>query len=206
MQYSWQQWYEAFCVCRNCLRSAVFVLADREIGSKDIINKVGGLSKLSGVTAGNLVQVEHFISLKDSAPIEPPEHLPKDILAAFNEGARCLAVGCFNAAATMFRLCIDLATRSMLPDADQDGLNAKIRRSLGLRLQWLFAQGLLPTGLQELSSSIKEDGNDGAHVGSLSKADAEDILDFTVALLERLYTEPARLQIAKARREARRTG
>jgi hypothetical protein len=38
----------------------------------------------------------------------------------------------------------------------------------------------------------------------LNKADAEDLLDFTVALLERLYTEPERLKLAKARREERR--
>jgi hypothetical protein len=204
-KYDWQQLYEAFCVCRHCLRSTVFVLADKEVDSKNIINKAG-LSKVSGIAAGNLVRVENFISVKDAAPVDPPEHLPEDILVAFKEGARCLSVGCFNAAGTMFRLCVDFATKAKLPEADRDGLNVKVRRSLGLRLQWLFANSLLPAGLQELSSCIKEDGNDGAHAGSLSQADAEDLLDFTTALLERLYTEPKRLEIAKARREARRTG
>jgi hypothetical protein len=104
----------------------------------------------------------------------------------------------------MFRLCVDIATRSMLPDEDVDGLNARVRRNLGLRLPWLFANGRLPQALQELSSCVKEDGNDGAHVGSLQKADAEDLLDFTVALLERMYTEPERLRLAQARRESRR--
>jgi hypothetical protein len=51
---------------------------------------------------------------------------------------------------------------------------------------------------------IKEDGNDGAHEGTLKKEDAEDILDFTVALLSRLYTEPERLRLAKLRRDKRR--
>ena len=83
-------------------------------------------------------------------------------------------------------------------------MNAKIRRSLGLRLPWLFAQGLLPVAVQELSACIKEDGNDGAHVGSLTQADAEDLMDFTIALLERLYTEPERLRLAQARRDSRR--
>ena len=109
VQHAWQQWYEAFCVCRHCLRSTVFVLSDKEVHSKDIINK-GGLAKFSGA-AGHLVKVESFISIKDSAPIDPPEHLPVDILAAFREGARCQSVACFNAAAAMFRLCVDLATK-----------------------------------------------------------------------------------------------
>lgn len=146
-----------------------------------------------------------YISLKDSTPVEPPEHLPDNIRSVFNEGARCQAVGCFNAAAAMYRLCVDLATKARLPEEDTNGLNSKIRHNLGLRLPWLFDQGLLPETLRELSSSIKDDGNDGAHAGTLTKEDAEDLLDFTVALLERLYTEPERLRLARARREARRS-
>lgn len=59
--------------------------------------------------------------------------------------------------------------------------------------------------LRELSLCIKEDGNDGAHAGSLTKDDAEDLLDFTFALLERIYTEPERLRLAQERRNARRS-
>jgi hypothetical protein len=68
----------------------------------------------------------------------------------------------------------------------------------------LFDNKILPEALHELSGCIKEDGNDGAHEGTLRKADAEDLLDFTAALLERLYTEPERLRLAQSRRDARR--
>lgn len=51
---------------------------------------------------------------------------------------------------------------------------------------------------------MKEDGNDGAHAGTLSREETEDLLDFSVTLLERMYTEPARLRLAKERREERR--
>jgi hypothetical protein len=105
----------------------------------------------------------------------------------------------------MFRLCVDIATKSLFPATDEKGLNSKIRRNLGLRLPLLFDNGLLPESLKELSTCIKEDGNDGAHVGNLTKSDAEDLLDFTTALLERMYTEPARLRLAKERRDSRRT-
>ena len=109
----------------------------------------------------------------------------------------------------MFRLCVDLATRPLLPDPKDAGAtlqpNSKTRRDLGLRLRWLFDNGLLPTGLSQLAKCIREDANDGAHVGSLTKADAEDLLDFTIALLERLFTEPKRLELAEARRMARRS-
>ena len=142
--------------------------------------------------------------MKDAAGVEPPEHLPETIHAAFVEGATCHAVGCHNAAGTMFRLCVDLATRILLPEGEENGLNRKVRRDLGLRLPWLFDHGHIPEGLRDLSSCIKEDGNDGAHAGTLSAEDAEDLLDFTKALLERMYTEPKRIELAKARREDRR--
>ena len=144
------------------------------------------------------------MSLKDQATVVPPGHVPERIADVFKEGATCLAVRCYNAAGTMFRLCVDLATRSMLPNEEVEGLNAKVRRDLGLRLPWLFDKGLLPPALKELSSCIKEDGNDGAHAGTLKQPDAEDLLDFTTALLERMYTEPERLRLAQERRDARR--
>lgn len=201
-QYNWQRWYEAFSVCRNCKRSTVFVLSQNVNSDYNLVHK-SGLLRVSG-SLNSYVDVEGFISMKDRATIPTPKHVPQDIDDAFTEGAKCQAIECFNASATMFRLCIDLATRGMLPEQDCDGLNARIRRSLGLRLAWLLNTARLPDSLRELSTSVKEDGDDGAHQGSISKADAEDLLDFTVALLERLYTEPQRLKLAKERRDARR--
>jgi hypothetical protein len=62
----------------------------------------------------------------------------------------------------------------------------------------------LSADLRELSKAIREDGNDGAHQGTLTKGDAEDLLDFTVALLKRVYTEPKQLELAEERRKQRR--
>lgn len=202
VQYRWQYWYEAFCICRHCRRSTVFVLSQNTAIEHDVVHQ-NGLLKLKGAV-NQYMTVEDYISEKDGAAVEPPEHLPENIKAAFSEGAKCLSVGCVNAAATMFRLCIDLVTRQMVPADDTEGLNTKIRRTLGLRLRWLFDTKRLPEAIRELSSCVKEDGNDGAHDGTLLKGDAEDLLDFTGALLERLYTEPERLRLAKVRRETRR--
>ena len=201
-QYDWQYWYEAFAICRHCKRSTTFVLSQKVQTDHGMVHK-NGLLKIS-VALNRYMSIEGFISLKDAAAIDPPEHLPENIAAAFSEGSKCFAIGCNNAAATMFRLCVDMATRALLPEADEDGLNAKIRRTLGLRLPWLFNTRRLPEALRDLSTSIKEDGNDGAHEGTLSANDAHDILDFTVAILERLYTEPERLRLANERRQARR--
>lgn len=201
-KYDWKGYYEVFSICRNCDRTTVFVLSISDIQmGQHVAND--GLIKAGG-SVNNYMDVEGFINLKNMAASQPPEHLPEDIGAAFTEGATCLGVECFNAAGTMFRLCVDLATRPLLPEKDENGLNSRIRRNLGLRLPWLFDNSLLPSALRDLSACIKEDGNDGAHAGNLTKEDAQDLLEFAYAFLERVYTEPGRLRIASERRDSRR--
>jgi hypothetical protein len=201
-RYEWQYWYEAFCLCRQCLRTTTFVLSESVHGDYKYVHKTGLINIEEAVN--RFVNIEGTITLKDTAAVQPPEFVPEQIEAVFREGATCLAVGCNNAAGTMFRLCIDLATRALLPEEDVQELNARTRRNLGLRLPWLFDNGRLPEVLRELSICVREDGNDAAHAGTLTKEDAEDLLDFTAVLLERIYTEPKRLKLAQERREQRR--
>lgn len=149
---------------------------------------------------------EGFVTRADNAIIRPPEHIPDDIAKVFFEASKCVSVECWNAAATMLRLCVDIATRPLLPEQAAIGEqpNSRQKRDLGLRIQWLIEHNFLPVSLRELASAVREDGNDGAHAGTLSKADAEDLLDFTTLLLERLFTEPKRLSLAAERRNERR--
>ena len=202
VEYRWQVHLEVFCICRRCNKSTTFLVIQKDLDGEKHINK--GLPNLD-FSANNVVRVERYISLRDAAADKSPEHLPPGIEAAFNEGSACMAIGCYNAAGTMFRLCVDLSTRSMLPD-EAEGLNNTVRRNLGLRLPWMFDNHILPEALRDLSTCIKDDGNDGAHQGTLTKTDAADILDFTYVLLERIYTEPVRIQKANERRAARRSG
>lgn len=201
-RYDWQQWFEAFGVCRNCRRSTIFFIGQKDAGDagkKAARNPLAVDGSLNGS-----FKVDGYVSAKDSAKIAPPEHITKEIAQVFHEGATCLTVQCWNAAGTMFRKCVDLATRPLLPVEETPGLNNRTRRDLGLRLGWLFDNDKLPADLRELSTCIREDGNDGAHGGFLTKEDAEDLLDFTDALLDRMFTEPRRLELAKERRAQRR--
>jgi hypothetical protein len=178
------------------------VLSQKNIADEEFL-RTQGLLKIDG-SLNPYMTVDRYIGLRDKAGNTPPDHLPQPIAAAFTEAATCVAVGCWNAAGAMFRMCVDLATRPLLPKEDLAGLNAKTRRDLGLRLPWLFNNAILPQELRELSACIHQDGNDGAHAGTLTKQDAEDLLDFATALLERMYTEPEKLRLAKERREQRR--
>lgn len=130
VHYSWQNWYETFCVCRHCGHATIFVLSESVNSDHDHVHKVGILSLKGSVN--NYLGVEDFVSIKDEVTAVPPEHIPKDIRDVFKEGATCLAVGCYNAAGTMFRLCIDLATRSMLPIGEAEGSMQRFDAILGL--------------------------------------------------------------------------
>lgn len=197
----WQNLFEVFCVCRGCHKSTVFLVSQKTVNSGKIISQ--GLNKLEDVV-NNIVNVERYISIKDHSAKLPPKYVPENIEKIFQEGAICMATHCYNAAVTMFRLCLDLGTKPLLPKAAA-GLNPSTRRNLGARLSWLFEKKKLPENLRDLSTCIKDDGNEGAHEGTLSKADAENTFDFTFSLLERLYTEPKKLEIAKQRRKSRET-
>ncbi len=204
IQYGWHHTFEAFGICRHCSSSTTFVL--EEIAQHHDIDLFKRTSPLKITNSLNgYFSVRGFISLKDFGTTKPPDYVPERIASVFTEGATCLTVECWNAAGSMFRACVDLATRPLLPAEETPGLNHRIRQNLGLRLPWLFENGRLPNDLREISSCIREDGNDGAHQGTLVKEDAEDLLDFTAALLERLFTEPQRLETAKKRREDRRS-
>lgn len=203
----WQDAYEAFCMCRHCRRATVFVLIGSEFAARAFFADSEKLVAFKG-TVNGFMKVGGYVSLKDVAAEPPPEHLPDTIASVFREAVTCKSVGCNNASATMFRLCLDLATRDKLPPivpGEEAKPNYKTRRDLGLRLPWLFDNKVLPEDLRDLSHSVKEDGNDGAHQGTMTADDVEDLLDFTTTLLERIYTEPARVNLARERREARRS-
>ncbi|ART62852.1 DUF4145 domain-containing protein [Kushneria marisflavi] len=199
-RFDWQICLEVFCVCRACAKPTIFLVSQKNHDGSDFINN--GLQD-AGFAVNEIVKVERFVGIQDNNAEVPPEYLPENIDNIFQEGAACMAIGCYNAAATMFRLCLDLATKTLVPELGE-GLNNRIKRNLGLRLPWLIDNGILPEALRDLSTCIKDNGNDGAHEGILLQEDAADILDFTFILLERLYTEPKRLELAALRRADRR--
>ena len=201
----WQRSFEAFSECRRCHRATIFVLRLSQYAYRELANQRDIWTGAHNLNRS--FEIRGFVSVKDVAAVDPPEHIPADIAEVFKEGATCMAVGCFNAASTMFRLCLDKATQPLLPAENNDQAvqpNRRQRRDLGLRIPWLIERGQLPGAVADLAAAVREDGNDGAHAGNLGQHEAEDLLDFTTVLLERLYTEPERIRIAENRRQERR--
>jgi hypothetical protein len=205
IEYGWQYRLEVFLNCRRCHRPSVAEIIQRESNITSVIREKG-IEKLEA-DLSDYFNFERWIDISVTASKPCPADVPSEIQLVFVEGTRCLAVGCYNASSAMFRLCLDLATKERLPvDGAENGPSKHERRNLAPRLRWLFSNGLLPADLADLSSAVKENGDDGAHEGCLSEHDAEDIYDFAYQLLDRLYSQPARLAAARQRREERRAG
>jgi hypothetical protein len=94
-----------------------FLSALKDIGRRDVFYQAQGIVTFSG-DLSPYFEIERFISLRDNVSTKPPEHVTGDIKNAFVEGAACLSIECYNAAATMFRLCVDLVTLPLLANCD----------------------------------------------------------------------------------------
>lgn len=202
-EHRWQRWYELFSVCRNCHKATTFIVAQKIATGTHTYREAKKIMELKD-SINDDFRVEHFVSLRDLSKYSPPEFVPEKIKSIFVEGTVCLSVECWNAAGAMFRQCLDLATKQMLPKEETEGLTDHKRRNLAPRLDWLFENKILPDNLKSLAACIREDGNDAAHDGTLEKTDSMDLHDFTTALLERIYTEQAKINLAEKRRLERR--
>lgn len=195
---SYIQSFEVFGRCRHCNRTTILIL--RFEGARIETREFIAFAQANP----NSVTVAGFVSLKDQNRTPPPEHLPPAVSDVFREGATCLSVECFNAAGTMFRLCVDLATKEILGKVPTSGITDRERDNLSARLSWLFRNGHIPGDLEDLSKCVRQIGNDGAHEGWLTKNDAEDLCEFVNQLLYRVYTIPKNVELAQQRRDARR--
>jgi hypothetical protein len=196
----WEAW-ECFLRCRKCFRPSIGLLQRH-------VNGDGSPVKCSGKYANLIFEfVEWVFEVPNRR--QCPEHVPEEIQRIFDEAASCASIGAWDAAGTMFRKTLDVATRSITPTPDSDSepkpANWKIYKDLRPRLDWLFGHNLLSPALKDLSSCIHEDGNDAAHDATgISKAEAEDLSDFSESVLESLYTLPGQIAENRKRRDERR--
>lgn len=204
VEHGWLHTFEGAAVCRECNRHTVFWLRQNSSNTDTDFFRGKSPESFNG-SISEFVDVKDYMKVSDMAASPPPDHLPDEVKNVYVEASKCYSIGCWNAAGAMFRAALDKATKSMMPKEDVEGLNNKIRNTLGLRLPWLFETKRLPDALRELSTCIKDDGNDGVHDANLTESDAADLADFAFILLERIYTEPKRLQIAAERRSQRRS-
>jgi Domain of unknown function (DUF4145) len=138
-------------------------------------------------------------SWSDPYKIYPPEKrdlsglVPSAIRSAFEEGERCFKARSFTAAAIMCR-------KTLEGVCDKQGIKS---RNLADGIKKLHAEGLIDNRLLEWSDALRLTGNAAAHgVGtSLNREDAQDVLDFTEAIVDYVFVLRNRFEDFKRRRE-----
>jgi hypothetical protein len=191
--------YEYSCQCRACWKCSIYMVkaafGDRQ---PDALFK-------REYAIDYLVESAELARPRVAAR-EAPEHTPPNLKQMFDEGSDCLTIGAWNASSAMFRKILDHISKEKM-NAAPGGPPSDFKTQFNLkpRLKWLFDNGHLPKELAELADAIREDANDGVHNDPIGEAEALDIQDFAVEVLENLYTIPGRLADAKTRRNARRT-
>ncbi len=194
-------YYEVPMQCRNCRRLSIVRAYTHD---ENVACHLAMLMTQNNLL-NDILKVSNFITLADIEVSPSPEHLPDNVNNAFIEGTKCYAAGCYNAAGAMFRLSLDLASKSQLP-ADGSGIiiTSRQKNYLADRLEWLFDNNHWSGSLRDMVTCIRQDGNDGAHDGELGKDEAFDIMDFSFMVLEKIYTEPERIRISQERRAVRK--
>ena len=189
--------YEAFCYCRSCKKSSIFLVtipSNVPYGMKKVLEHKSSLNNILNDTELVIIFPSTF---------DIPEHIPPEIKKPFCEALRCQAIQADNAAGCMFRTTIDLVTKKMLEDLQGKNPPKNAKDNLAQRIKWLFGEKQLTHSLKELSTSIRLDGNDAAHEANLEKDDVEAMNDFTTLLLEEIYTNPKKIELAANRRKER---
>jgi hypothetical protein len=188
---------ELMLQCRHCNKSTIWLVAAKP-GNPPVPN----FAKANDVINDSLIVLG--VVRPAGSLVKAPEFTPPGIVKIFDEGAECLAISCWNASGSMFRKIIDEISKARLPHEGEPEPDKHTRRNLKPRLVWLFKNNLLPKEVEGLADCIREDANDAVHNAPIGQGEATDLLDFTIELLERIYTMPGRLKAAEERRLARR--
>ncbi len=148
-----------------------------------------------------------FVAVQESSLVDeswdgpqrlyPPPHsplgqnLPRPIQKAFNEAAQCLRARAYTASAIMCR-------KTLEGICVEHKIN---ERNLGSSLKRLRDEGVIDKRLFEWAEELRVFGNEAAHGVNVTIApqDAKDILDFTHALIEYVFTFQERFQAFKRR-------
>lgn len=130
---------------------------------------------------------------------QPPQprsvdSLPNNVAATFREAELNFSDMRFASAGVGYRKAIERALKHLHPDA-KGMLNARIRA--------LEKENALPPSMITLLDSVKLLGNDSAHdEDDPEREDVEAARDFAALLLTYLFELPARVERAKAKRDA----
>ena len=126
----------------------------------------------------------------------PPEGLPASVKSAYDQAVISLRASLFEPCVLMSRKCLEAVCKTFSATA----------RNLNTSLTKLKEDGHIDSRLLNWAHQIRLIGNEAAHdMTPISKEDAQDVLDFTEAILIYVFSLTKRFESFKARRIERDT-
>lgn len=129
--------------------------------------------------------------------------VPGDIVAAFDEGVRCVSVLAPTAAVTMFRNTIAQIVK------DKGSESAKAKSTLNDAIVQMADEKTLHESFAEWAHHVRKVGNAGAHQESweaIPIEQARELQELTAHLIDTLYVLPAKLARAMPPRKSPKPG
>lgn len=146
--------------------------------------------------SGDVLRSDMFelVSMYPPANVnETPSNVPDAVAKAFSQAAGCRAAGHLDAAAGMYRKAMELALKAFSQDIDAWKIEKRIDR--------MAAEHRITPELQAWAHELRLDGNEAMHGDDETTAEiANQMHDLCKFLLIYLYTLPAQVESAKARR------
>ncbi len=147
-------------------------------------------TNIGNMAEGDKWDTPHVLFPPSDLRVNP--NAPRDIQAAFDEACACYRAQAFTASAIMCRKTLEGIC----------GAHKVAERTLASSLKKMKEAGLIDARLFEWSDLLRIAGNEAAHgVGlSIAQPDAKDILEFTNAILDYLFSFRDRFEQFKQRR------
>ncbi|MFC1938942.1 DUF4145 domain-containing protein [Chloroflexota bacterium] len=125
------------------------------------------------------------------------DEFPKILNSAFEEARRCFRAKAYTATAVMCRKTLEGICK-------ERGISGK---NLAASLKQMRENSVIDSGLYEWADALRISGNEAAHgvEVTFSREDAHDILDFSRALLEYIFTFREKFEQFQKRRKMERS-
>jgi len=112
--------------------------------------------------------------------------VPDDVFQIYEESRNCFSVNAFTGSALLSRKI--LMNIAVTKGAEED-------KTFGFYVDWLNNKNFLPPDGKEWVDHIRKIGNQGTHeIKSISKEDAEELINFCEMLLKFIFEFPARMK------------
>ena len=148
--------------------------------STDGLGVIGGIIRICPLCQlPTYLHLDSGLQIPGNLPGNAIEHLPDDIRHLYNEARRCFSVSAYTATV--------MSCRKMLMNiAVTKGAEEKL--TFAQYVKYLADKGYVPPDNKKWVEHIREKGNEANHeINSMSKEDAEDLINFLEMLLKLIY-------------------